>query len=142
MAKRLLGDVLIGLGLAVVGQFTQLAAGLLGRALGLPFPYSEAPADGSVPAGLLTQISLQFMLAGVGLLILTFGIGWLVRVRGPVEGLQRGAIWAAVVALSQLLLGLGEGVVPVFGLVGVYVYLAAIVVGPALAGLIGAKRST
>ena len=113
MSKRLLVDVLIGVALALVGQFMQLGAGEAGRAMGLPFPYEMAPEDGSVPPALLSQISLMFALAALGMLVLTFVVGWLVKVRGAAEGVQRGLAWVAVVALSQFLLGLGGGVVPV-----------------------------
>lgn len=140
MVKRLLIDCAIGVGLAVVGQFAQMFAGAAGQALGLPFPYESAPEDGSIPRDLLDQINLMFMLAALVMLILTLAIGWMVGVRGAGEGFQRGAVWAAVVALSQLLLSLGDGVVPVFGLVGVYVYLASIVVGPIVAGVLGRRR--
>ncbi len=141
MTRRILIDVGLGLILAVVGQFAQLAGSIIGPALGLPHPYDMAPDDGSVPQALLDQISNQFLVAAPLMLVLTFGLGWLRRLRGPVEGLTSGAIWAAVVGLSQFLLGaLGEGVVPVMGLVGTWVYLAAIVLGPVLAGLVGARR--
>ncbi len=139
MVKRVLVDVLIGVALAVVGQLAQLGASIAGPALGLPFPYESAPEDGSVPPALLTQISIMFALAAVLMLILTFVLGRLVKIRGVGEGAQRGAIWAAVVALSQFLLALGNGVVPVFGLVGTWVYFLAILVGPALAGLVGGR---
>jgi len=136
MLKRVLVDVGIGVALAIAGQFMQMAAGEVGRALGLPFAYEMAPADGSVPAALLDQISLMFALAAVGMLVVCLAIGWVLRVRGPAEGVQRGLVWAAVVGLSQAALGLGEGVVPVFGLAGTWAYLAAIVAGPVLAGVL------
>ena len=140
MLKRVLVDVGIGLALAIAGQFVQMGAGEVGRGLGLPFPYESAPEDGSIPPDLLAQISLMFALAAVGMLVLAFAIGALLRVRAAAEGAQRGLVWAAVVALGQALLGLGGGVVPVFGLVGTWVYLVAIVVGPVLAGVLGARR--
>lgn len=140
MVRRIVIDLGLGLVLAVVGQFTQLAASVIGPVLGLPHPYDMAPEDGSVPQALLDQISSQFLLAAPLMLMLTFGLGWLRKVRGPVEGVGSGAIWVVVVGLSQFLLGLGQGVVPVMGLVGTWVYLAAIMLGPMLAGLVGARR--
>lgn len=140
MTRRVIVDVLIGTALAVAGQFAQLIAGEAGKVMGLPFPYEMAPEDGSIPADLLAQISLMFALAAVIMLVLTFLLGWAVKVSGARDGAQRGAVWVAVVALSQFLLGLGKGVVPVFGLAGVYVYLAGIFLGPILAGLVGHKR--
>lgn len=136
MARRWIADLGIGLALTVAGQFAQLAGGGIGRALGLPFPYDMAPDDGSVPDGLKTQISLMFMIAAVLMLVLTFGLAWARRTSSAAEGAARGVAWAAVVGLSQFLLMLGDGVVPVFGLAGTWVYLAAIVVGPVLAGLV------
>ena len=65
----------------------------------------------------------------------------LVRAKNVREGAARGAAWVAVVGLSQFLLSLGNGVVPVFGLLGTWVYLLAIVLGPVLAGLLGARRT-
>ncbi len=140
MFRRIVIDLGLGLVLAVVGQFAQLAASVIVPVLGLPHPYDMAPEDGSVPQALLDQISSQFLLAAPIMLVLTFGLGWLRKVRGPVDGAGSGAIWAVVVGLSQFLLGLGQGAVPVMGLVGTWVYLAAIVLGPMLAGLIGARR--
>lgn len=140
MFRRIVIDLGLGLVLAVVGQFAQLAASVIGPALGLPHPYDMAPEDGSVPQALLDQISSQFLLAAPIMLVLTFGLGWLRKLRGPVDGMGSGAIWAVVVGLSQFLLGIGRGAVPVMGLVGTSVYLAAIVLGPMLAGLIGARR--
>ena len=83
----------------------------------------------------------MFLLASVGMLALTFAIALILRVKSPKEGAARGAAWVAVVGLSQFLLGLGNGVVPVFGLLGTWLYLLAIVLGPVLAGLIGARRA-
>nr|NLI50502.1 hypothetical protein [Propionibacterium sp.] len=140
MTRRILIDVGLGLLLAVVGQFAQLAASIIGPALGLPHPYDYAPADGSVPPALLDQINTMFLIAAPLMVLVTFGLGWLRKLRGPAEGLTSGAIWAAVVGLSQFLLGLGQGVVDVMGLVGTWVYLAALVLGPVLAGLAGARR--
>lgn len=141
MIRRVLVDVLIGVGLAVVGQFVQLAAGVVGPLLGLPFPYEMAPEDGSVPPELLTQINLMFLLAAVGMLVLTFALGWLLRVRGVAGGAQRGAVWALMVALVQFVLGLGNGVVPVLGLPGTWVYFLAVLLGPVLAGLLDGRRA-
>lgn len=140
MVRRVLVDLLIGVALAVTGQFAQLVAGAAGKALGLPFVYDMAPEDGSVPADLLTQINLMFLLAAVVMLVVTFLPGWVFHVRGAGEGLRRGAVWAAVVALSQILLSLGEGVIPVFSLPGVYVYFAGIVLGPVVAGMLTRDR--
>ena len=141
MIKRVFVDVAIGLGLAIAGQFVQLTAGLIGPLLGIPMPYESAPEDGSIPPALMEQINAMFLLASVGMLALTFAIALILRVKSPKEGAARGAAWVAVVGLSQFLLGLGNGVVPVFGLLGTWLYLLAIVLGPVLAGLIGARRA-
>ncbi len=141
MVKRVFINVAIGLGLAIAGQFVQLAAGLIAPVLGIPTPFESAPEDGSIPAALLEQINAMFLLASVGMLALTFAIALILRVKSPKEGAARGAAWVAVVGLSQFLLGLGNGVVPVFGLLGTWLYLRAIVLGPVLAGLIGARRA-
>ncbi len=74
------------------------------------------------------------------MLILSFLLGWLLRTDGVADGLKRGAVWVAVVGLSQFLLGLQPGVVQVFVLLGAWVYLLCILLGPALAGLIGTRR--
>ena len=63
-----------------------------------------------------------------------------VNLSGPAKGAGSGAIWVVVVGVSQFLLGLGQGAVPVMGLVGTWVYLAAIMLGPMLVGLVGARR--
>ena len=141
MVKRVFINVAIGLGLAIAGQFVQLAASLIAPLLGIPTPYESAPDDGSLPDALLEQINAMFLLASVGMLALSFVIGLLVRVKNVREGAARGAAWVAVVGLSQFLLSLGNGVVPVFGLLGTWVYLLAIVLGPVLAGLLGARRT-
>lgn len=141
MVKRVFINVAIGLGLAIAGQFVQLAASLIAPLLGIPTPYESAPDNGSLPDALLEQINAMFLLASVGMLALTFAIALILRVKSPKEGAARGAAWVAVVGLSQFLLGLGNGVVPVFGLLGTWLYLLAIVLGPVLAGLIGARRA-
>lgn len=125
----------------MAGQIAQLIASIVGPALGLPFPYEMAPEDGSVPAALVTQINLMFWLASILMLALAFLLGWLLKVRGPRNGLTRGAIWATVVGLSQAVLGLGQGTVNVMGLLGTWAYLLAIVLGPVLAGLVGGRRA-
>lgn len=140
MVKRVFVDVAIGVGLAILGQVAQMIASIVGPAIGLPFPYEMAPEDGSIPPDLLTQISWMFALASVLMLALTFVIAWLLKVGTVAEGAARGAIWTAVVGLSQFLLGLGNGVVPVFGLIGTWVYLAGIFLGPVLAGLLRSRR--
>ena len=141
MVKRVFINVAIGLGLAIAGQFVQWAASLIAPLLGIAMPYESAPEDGSIPAALLEQINAMFLLASVGMLALSFVIGLLVRAKNVREGAARGAAWVAVVGLSQFLLSLGNGVVPVFGLPGTWVYLLAIVLGPVLAGLLVARRS-
>lgn len=140
MIKRVLVDAAIGVGLAIFGQVAQILASIVGPAFGFPFPYEMAPEDGSIPADLLTQISWMFALASIEMLVLTFAIGWLLKVRGAGDGAMRGAVWAVIVGLSQFLLGLADGVVPVFGLVGTWVYLVAIVAGPAIAGVLRGRR--
>lgn len=142
MVRRIVIDVGLGLVLAIVGQFAQLAASIIGPALGLPHPYDMAPDDGSVPQALLNQISNQFLVAAALMLAVTFTLGWLRKLRGLVAGMVSGAIWALLVGLSQMLLGLGEGVIPVMGLIGTWVYLATIVLGPLLAAMIAVRRST
>ncbi|MHA6523669.1 hypothetical protein [Tessaracoccus sp. G1721] len=141
MIKRVFVDVAIGLGLAIAGQFVQLTAGLIGPLLGIPMPYESAPEDGSVPPALLEQINAMFLLASVGMLALTFVIALILRVKSPKDGAARGAAWVAVVGLSQFLLGLGNGVVAVFGLFGTWLYLLAIVLGPVVAGLLRSRRT-
>lgn len=141
MIKRVFVDVAAGLGLAISGQFLLLAAKSIGPLLGIPMPYEMAPEDGSIPPALLDQINWMFLLASVGMLILSFLLGWLLKTDGVNDGLKRGAVWVAVVGLSQFLLGLQPGVVQVFVLLGGWVYLLAILVGAVLAGLIGARRS-
>ena len=56
MVKRVFINVAIGLGLAIAGQFVQLAASLIAPLLGIPTPYESAPDDGSLPDALLEQI--------------------------------------------------------------------------------------
>ena len=142
MVKRVFINVAIGLGLAIAGQFVQWAASLIAPLLGIAMPYESAPEDGSIPAALLEQINAMFLLASVGMLALSFVIGLLVRVKNVREGAARGAAWVAVVGLSQFLLSLGNGVVPVFGLLGTWVYLLAIILGPVLAGLVGTRHAS
>lgn len=142
MTKRALIDLGLGLVLAVVGQIAQLTASIIGPALGMPHTYDMAPEDGSVPQALLDQINGMFLVAAPMMLVVAFLLGWLLKRRGAVEGLVSGALWAAVVGLSQFVLGLGNGVVAVMGLPGTWVYLAAIVAGAVLAGLLGARRVT
>ena len=142
MVKRVFINVAIGLGLAIAGQFVQWAASLIAPLLGIAMPYESAPEDGSIPAALLEQINAMFLLASVGMLALSFVIGLLVRVKNVREGAARGAAWVAVVGLSQFLLSLGNGVVPVFGLPGTWVYLLAIILGPVLAGLVGTRHAS
>lgn len=141
MIKRVFVDVAAGLGLAIAGQFVQMGASLLGPLMGIPMPYEMAPEDGSIPPALLEQINAMFLLASIGMLILSFLLGWLLKTDGVADGLKRGAVWVAVVGLSQFLLGLQPGVVQVFVLLGAWVYLVGILLGPVLAGLIGARRS-
>ena len=101
MVRRIAIDLGLGLVLAVVGQFTQLAASVIVQVLGLPHPYDMAPEDGSVPQALLAQISSQFLVAAPIMLVLTFVLGWLRKVRGPAKGAGSGAIWVVVVGVSQ-----------------------------------------
>ena len=81
MVRRSVIDLGLGLVLAVVGQFAQLAASGMLPVLGLPHPYDMAPEDGSVPQALLAQISSQFLVAAPIMLVLTFVLGWLRKVR-------------------------------------------------------------
>ncbi|MHA6513558.1 hypothetical protein [Tessaracoccus sp. Z1128] len=140
MIKRVFVDVAAGLGLAIAGQFLQFAASLAGPLLGLPMPYESAPEDGTIPAALLDQINAMFWLAAAGMIVLSFLVAMLLKTRAVSDGLRRGAVWVAVVGLSQFLLSLGNGMVPVFGLLGTWAYLVAVFAGPVLAGLLGSRR--
>lgn len=66
MIKRVFVDVAAGLGLAIAGQFVQMAAGLIGPMVGIPMPYEMAPEDGSIPPALLEQINTMLLLASSG----------------------------------------------------------------------------
>ncbi|HSO69294.1 MAG TPA: hypothetical protein VLQ67_06605, partial [Arachnia sp.] len=77
----------------------------------------------------------------VGMLVQSFLLGWLLKTDCVSDGLKSGAVWVAVVGLSQCLPRRQPGVVQVFVLLGAWVYLLGILLGPVLAGLIGARRS-
>jgi hypothetical protein len=140
MVKRVIVDVLIGAVLAFGSQIIQYAAYLLGLAAGLPFPYDSAPVDPGSHPDWVNQISLMSLLSALPVAVLAFVVAWLLKVRGVGEGARRGLIWAAVVVLWHVLIGLGNGTLAALAIPGVWIYCLAFALGPIVAGWLRRER--
>lgn len=140
MGRKILVDVLLGAVLAFGSQVIQYGAYLLGLAFGLAFPYESAPVDPVSQPGWLWQISTMSLIAAVPVLVLTFGVAWLVKTSSLTDGVRRGAIWAAVVIVWHLGIGALNGTLALFGAFGVWVFFVAFALGPIAAGWLRARR--
>lgn len=140
MGRRILVDVLLGAVLAFGSQVIQYGAYALGLALGLAFPYESAPVDPGAQAGWVWQISTMSLIAAVPVLVLTFGVAWLLKTASLADGLRQGAVWAAVVIVWHLGIGALNGTLALFGAFGVWVYFLAFALGPIAAGWLRGRR--
>lgn len=134
MAKRILIDIGVGALLLVVVTGFQYGAYLLALAWGLPMAYESAPEDPLSASGWLDQVNAMMLIAAVPTFVVSFVLARLLRIVDPSEGLRRGLIWTAVVAVAHVLIGLGNGTVGMFTGFGPYVMLMAVWLGPIVAG--------
>lgn len=65
----------------------------------------------------------------------------LMKPRTAAEGLPVGLVWAGIVGLTHLLIGLGNGTLDMFLSPGTYVMLAAVALGPWLAGRVKERQA-
>ena len=140
MVKRNVIDVLIGAVLALLSQIIQYGAYLLGLVLGLSFTYESAPVDPGSHPEWLAQINLMMLISALPVFVLAFVAARVVKVPGAGEGLRSGLIWAGVVAVWHLLVGLGNGTLAMFGTPGLWVFFAAFALGPVVAGCLRQRQ--
>ncbi len=88
----------------------------------------------------MTQINLMSLVAVLLVLLVTFVVARLMKTLSVGEGARRGLIWAAVVIVWHVVIGVGNGTMAAFGVPGVWVYFAAFAVGPILAGWLKGSR--
>ncbi|HEX2857080.1 MAG TPA: hypothetical protein VHO26_06330 [Propionibacteriaceae bacterium] len=128
MVKRRLIDV----GLGVLLFLLLLIAEFL---VTLP---SGTPADGArLRAGLNHELSLTAAPALVLSVLLAIGS----HTRSSAQGLWRGLTWVVVVGLVYLAIGLGNGTTVMFATTGMWLTLAAVVVGSVIGGWVGGRRT-
>lgn len=110
-----------------------------GAAAGLPFDYESAP-EGATPPGLLTQLTLMHWIAAPVMLAVSATCARFARVAGAGAGLRVGLLWAGAYVLVQAVLALGQAVVSSLSVSGAWGLVAAIALGPVLAGALRARR--
>ena len=142
MVKRVIIDVAVGAVLAFVSQIVQFGAYLLLLGIGYPMPYESAPPDPGAHPDWVAQINMMSLVSAVLVLLLSVLAAWLLRTRDLNEGLRRGLIWAGVVILWHLVIGLANGTMAAFGIYGVWVYFAAFALGAIVVGWLRGRRAT
>lgn len=138
--KKYATDLGLGLGVFALSMLCQYAGYLLGLALGLPFIYDTAPDNPGAAPGWLDQINLMHLLAAVPMFLVSGALAQLARIRSAGEGLRRGLIWAAVVAVLNLVVTIGNGTQAMFAAIGFYVFLASVLFGPVTVGWFRQRR--
>ncbi|HSN10481.1 MAG TPA: hypothetical protein VLS51_00020 [Propionibacteriaceae bacterium] len=141
MVKRVLIDAGVGVVLAAGSQVLQYAAYLLLLLLGVSAPYDTAPPDPGSHPDWVRQISLMSLVAAAPVFAVTLLLAWLITTRGLGEGARRGLVWAVVVVLCQLAIGLVNGTQAVFLAPGMWAFVAAFALGPVVAGLLPARTA-
>jgi hypothetical protein len=134
MSRRVLIDVLIAAVLAAASQLFLYAAYLVLLALGVSMPYDSAPAEPGSHPEWLAQINAMFLLASGPVLLAALALAWILDANRVGSGMWRVLVWPVVVMLSMLAIALGNGTLALFGVVGVWVYVATFAVAPALVG--------
>ncbi|QGF22467.1 hypothetical protein [Raineyella fluvialis] len=134
MVKRVLIGVAIGVGLAIVSQILLLGISMLAGAVGLHV-YESAPTAAASDPAWVQSMNLLFLLTAIPMLIVTYVVGLLMRVAGLGDGAVLGVTWAVVVLLVFVVIGLGNGTIAILTTLGAWVFFAAVLVCPVLAGL-------
>ncbi len=128
--------VLVGYAVLVASLIAEFLASIV---LGLTGAVPKDPTGGSW----LWAVTLMMLLAAPVVLAASYGAAaTLMKPATGTEGLPIGLIWAGIVGLTHLLIGLGNATVGMFTSPGTYVMLAAVTLGPWLAGRARERRAS
>jgi len=125
--KRRLVLIGTGFGLFVLVMLAELV-------VTLPLPL---PGDAERPAALL----LEFALTAPCALVLSFVLGWVLRLPDAPAGVRVGLLWAGIVAALYLLIALANDTLWLFGVPTIYLMFACVAAGAALAGAWAGRRA-
>ncbi len=134
MSRRILTDVAIGVVVTFLVTVSQYAGYLVAALLGSGLTYDTAPENPASAPGWLDQINTMMLVAAIPAFVITLLLGWLLKVTDVNEGLVRGLVWTAVVAVAHLAIGFGNGTQAMFATYGLYVLFVAVWLGPVVAG--------
>jgi len=140
MSRRVLVDVVVGVVLAVGSQIFLYGAYLVLLLAGASLPYDSAPSEPGSHPDWLAQISLMSLVAAVPVFVAAVVVAWLLTTHSAGEGARRGLTWSAVVIAWTLLLAVGNGTTAMFGVPGLWVFIAAFALGPVAAAGLGMRR--
>ena len=121
--KKLARDVLLGILVCVFITIFEFLVTL---------PFGAPDADfGSRKYS--TFINRELLLTALPAALTTFLLAWWLKTRSESDALREGAIWTAVVALSFVLIGLGnDNFAAIFRTIGIYALLTCTFAGPVL----------
>ena len=127
MVKRIAVDVGLGVSLFVLVMVAELL-------VTLP---SGSAAEGS---DLASALNREFLLTALPALVLSTALAWWAHTPSPGHGMGLGLVWALVLGLFYLSIGVGNGTSVMFATGGMWLMLAAVVAGATLAGWLPRRR--
>lgn len=132
MIRGVVKPLLLGVVVMIATQFAGLLVYLVTSSLWpSTFPAMGEERDLGSQAW-VNRLTVQFLGAAVLMLVLCWWLARFAHPRTMADGLQLGLLWAFVVGLGHLAIGLGNGTLGMFRSPGLWVMLVAIAVGPLL----------
>jgi len=78
-------------------------------------------------------INRELLLTAVPAAVTTFVLSWLLKTKSKSDSLKKAAIWTIMIALSYLLIGIGnDNLSEIFVTIGIYVLLVCAFAGPVI----------
>jgi hypothetical protein len=118
--KKTLIDILAGFAVIIVVTIFEFLVTL---------PFGEPGQLSS--EGYSAFINLEFLLTALPACLVTFMFIWLLKAKTSADWLRKAIVWTTMLALSYLLIGIGNGnFLEIFRTIGIYILLIASFAGP------------
>ena len=130
MVKRLLVDVGLGLLLFILVMILEFVVTL-----------PSAPAGPDLPAPSRADLNREFLLTAAPALVTSAVVAMGSHTRSPRQGLRRGITWVVVLVAFYLAIGLGNGTTAMFATPGMWLTLAAVLLGAVGGGRLSERRA-
>lgn len=112
--KKILKDIFFGVLIIIVITILEFI-------VTIPFGEPVEQIDRETWANLINR---ELLLTALPAALTTFTFTWRLKTKSKAEAVRRGIIWASILALSYILIGLGNNNLElIFGKIGIYVLL-------------------